>query len=127
MPAPTRQCPTSAPPVSGSSAEAAIWGTSQSEPFDLRVRASQIKWDYSPSFDPAPYLSDDRVRGAFRDPDAIRLPLDEWPRGLSVARVHMGRADLWELFRKWDFCGALHLTPSPDPIRDEACGLFRAP
>ena len=52
VPAPMRQCPSSAPPVPGSLASAADWDSTQSEPFDLKIRANRIKWDYSPVFVP---------------------------------------------------------------------------
>eukprot|EP00959_Pyramimonas_sp_CCMP1952_P045324 946731-Pyramimonas_sp.AAC.1 len=64
-----RQCPSSAPPVPGSLAAAASWGSTHVESFDIEVNAPRIKWDYSHTFDPAPFLPDPIVRWAFLDPD----------------------------------------------------------
>eukprot|EP00959_Pyramimonas_sp_CCMP1952_P170170 3555174-Pyramimonas_sp.AAC.1 len=116
-----RQLPVSATPLVDSLAAAAGWDASKAEPFDLNIRASRIKWDYAPSFDPSPYLDDPWVRAAFHDPEVMRLPPEAWPDGFNGARVHMERSELWDLLRKWDFCGALYLTPTGGLRWDEAC------
>ena len=60
------------------------------------VVVSRIKWDYSPSFDPIPYLTDPVVKRAFISPDTLRLPEHLWvkaPRG----KVHCSKAEVLKL------------------------------
>ena len=68
------------------------------------VVASRIKWEHSPSFDPAPYLVDLIVRDAFCDPVRVRLPSHKWP-DRPRSRVHCSKQELRGLASKWDAKG----------------------
>ena len=72
------------------------------------VRASRVKWPYSPSFDPRPFLHEPLTRAAFEDP----------------ALVHATRQELLLLARTWDEAGCLAIFPAAAVRRDEAVGLF---
>ena len=112
MPAPLRTTEAQGDAPAGATlAQECEWTAPLNATLDLAVQASRIKWDYSPSFDPRPYLLNPRVLAVLDDPEVQRLPRSEWPEGYPPARVHADRANLLSLLRKWDDCGALFLAP----------------
>ena len=88
----------------------------------LPVKADRIKWRYSPSFDPSPFL-DPLLSAAFRDPQVLRKPVEDWPE-CKPAKVHCSREELLRLAAKWDSCSALAITPASEVDWNEAVGLF---
>ena len=88
------------------------------------VVADRIKWKYSPSFDPRPFLKDSCARITFEDPNALRKPRWLWP-SIARARVHGSKHEVLKLAQLWDQVGALRvfrLEEIDDPR--ECVGLF---
>ena len=75
------------------------------------VRASRIKWPYSPSFDPRPFLHEPLTRAAFEDPEVLRLSPGP-ARSERPALVHATRQELLLLARTWDEAGCLAIFPA---------------
>ena len=90
------------------------------------VKASRIKWEQAPQFDPTPYLSDPIVRAAYHNPNSLRLPQDAWPPA-RAAQVHCSKGELLALAAKWDHVGALQLVKCSQVDPKEAVGLFAIP
>ena len=88
------------------------------------VTADRIKWKYSPSFDPRPFLRDPRAKATFEDPNLLRLPRSLWP-SVPRAKVHGSKQDVLKLASLWDKVGALRIFRL-DEINDpkECAGLF---
>ena len=86
------------------------------------MRASRVKWPYSPSFDPRPFLHEPLTRAAFEDPEVLRLSPGP-ARSERPALVHAAR-ELLLLARTWDEAGCLAIFPAAAVRRDEAVGLF---
>ena len=87
------------------------------------VIADRIKWEHSPQFDPRPYLIDPVVKAAFENPDALRLPEDQWikrPQG----KVHCSKKEVLKLAEKWDKKGACRIFRCSEISPDEAVGIF---
>ena len=87
------------------------------------VRASRIKWPYSPSFDPRPFLHEPLTRAAFEDPEVLRISPGP-ARSERPALVHATRQELLLLARTWDEAGCLAIFPAAAVRRDEAVGLL---
>lgn len=92
----------------------------------MPVKADRIKWKLAPAFDPSPFLSDPVVKRAFRDPDFLRRPEDEWPRP-PRAKVHADRGEVFRLAQKWDALRACSLVPCSQKRAIETVGLFAVP
>ena len=92
-----------------------------------RVVADRIKWQYSPTFDPVPYLSDPVVRAVFLQPNFLELSPELWP-ALPAAQVHADRSELLKLAAKWDAKQALRLIPVHE-VADASLpvGVFSVP
>ncbi len=117
--------PTSLRLPDASLTDAATWRDVSASTISLDITASRIKWELPPSFDPSPYLPAD-LKAAFDDPEALRLPPEEWPPSPPPAKVHASQAELEALLAKLDAAGALALVKRSE-VDDwsEACGLFR--
>lgn len=90
------------------------------------VVASRVKWEYPPSFEAGPFLSNGVVRAAFENPEVLRKPSEEWPKA-RPAIVHCSREELLSLADRWDSLGACSLVPLAEKSYDEAVGLFCVP
>ena len=90
------------------------------------VKADRVKWDHPPSFEAEPFLHNELVRAAFRDPDVLRKPEDQWPVS-KPAKVHCDRKELLALAERWDSLGACRLIPAASKDFAEAVGLFVVP
>ena len=88
----------------------------------LDVKASRIKWDLGPRFDPSRYFHDFHLLAAFRDPRIMRKTFSESGRG---GIVHMPMKELLSLFRKWDKVRALQLRHASLIPPGRRCGLFK--
>lgn len=87
------------------------------------VIAERIKWEYGPSFDPNPFLTDPVVKAAFNDPDTMKLPQQMWKNCLP-GKVHCSRTEVLKLAKKWDAKGACALFPCHEINENEAVGIF---
>ena len=86
------------------------------------VIASRVKWEYPPSFDATPFLSNGVVRAAFEDPEVLRKPADEWPKS-RPAKVHCSREELLSLADRWDSLGACSLVPLAEKSTRRSSGV----
>lgn len=92
----------------------------------LPVQASRIKWKLAPTFDPTPFLTDPIVRAAYKEPDTLRRPKQQWP-SLPKAIVHAARNDILELAEKWDTLNACQVVPCSEVREVETVGMFCVP
>ncbi len=90
------------------------------------VVASRVKWEYPPSFEAGPFLTNGVVRAAFEDPEVLRKPNTDWPKS-RPAKVHCSREELLSLADRWDSLGACSLVPVSEKELEEAVGLFCVP
>ena len=90
------------------------------------VVASRVKWEYPPSFEAGPFLSNGVVRAAFEDPEVLRKPVSDWQKS-RPAKVHCSREELLSLADRWDSLGACSLVPVAEKSLEEAVGLFCVP
>ena len=90
------------------------------------VVADRIKWKHPARFNPKPYLLDPVVAAVFDNPDALRLPVADWP-SKRKAKVQCSRQELLKLMKVWDAHDALTLFPCSEIDPHEAVGLFAVP
>lgn len=90
------------------------------------VVAERVKWKLAPTFDPLPYLSDPVVREAYKNPDVLRKPENQWPR-LPKAIVHARRGEVLALATKWDEVNACRVVACSEVRDEETVGMFCVP
>ena len=90
------------------------------------VTADRVKWKHPPTFDPTPFLENSLLRAAYKDPETLRKPREQWPKS-SPGKVHCSKDELVRLATKWDELGACRIFDASEKDWHEAVGLFCVP
>lgn len=86
------------------------------------VVADRVKWESPPSFVADDFLNP-LTKAAYRDPEVLRKPPDEWPPA-KPARMHCTRSEFLALVERWDKLGACNLIKASEKDFSEAVGIF---
>ena len=86
------------------------------------VVSDRVKWESPPSFAADDFLNP-LTKAAYRDPEVLRKPPNEWPSA-KPARMHCTRKEFLALVARWDKLGACRLMKARDKDFDEAVGIF---
>ena len=78
---------------------------------------------FSPNFDPRPFLTDPIVKRAFEDPNSLRMHESLWV-AKPAGKIHCSRSEVLKLAEKWDAVGALRIFPGDEIGHSEAVGIF---
>ena len=86
------------------------------------VVADRVKWESPPSFVADDFLNP-LTKAAYRDPEVLRKPPNEWPSS-RPARMHCTREEFLALVSRWDKLGACRLIRASEKDFSEAVGIF---
>ena len=65
------------------------------------VVSDRVKWEYAPSFDAAPFLSNPLIRSAYLDPEVLRKLIEQWEH-FPPGKVFCTKEELLKLTQRSD-------------------------